>query len=194
MWKFLSLSLLFGEVSSATVSSGEDYWLPEDVADSGGFFRPGNVMDEELAAMIGYSFGTFYWSQVNPSDGVFDFSVILDKLQVASQQNRGFIMRFKVAVIHRKTGWDDSDVPYIPQWVLDTCQPATCYAAGSSSSSSFFYYAVLWDACSKSTSRWYMPLQQLEFYKTLLLLVSTSVVSAILPVNLESSGVTRLPE
>ena len=172
----IALALRTFKASGVVISSGEDYWLPEDVGRSAGFFRPGTVIDPELAGMIDYSFGTYYWSQINPTDGVFDFSMLLSKLQEASNTNRGFIMRLKVAVINRKTGWDDSDAPYIPQWVLDVCQPATCYTAGSSSSNSFFHYAVLWDGCvQQKYQSMCKPLWLLESSKALLLLAYTLV-------------------
>jgi hypothetical protein len=83
---------------------------------------------------------SFYWADLNPAPGTFDFSQVEALLEDADLNGYGVILMIKGSVTWRDSPWDDP-VPFVPEWVLNECSPPRFMVADN------IEVAAPWDPC-----------------------------------------------
>ncbi|MGA1865656.1 MAG: hypothetical protein ACMUHX_11415 [bacterium] len=129
------------KIYGPSIKEGDDWSLPEGCYPnpySGMFIVwKGVRSDNPDIRHVGKS---FYWADLNPAPGIFDFSQVEALLNDADQNDYGVILMIKGSVTWRESPWDDP-VPFVPEWVLDECSPPRFMTAEN------IEVAAPWDPC-----------------------------------------------
>lgn len=108
------------------IASGWDMRLSSTVqpsAKSGVFFMDSSRIDSDAQTAVGR---TFTWAELNPAEGVYDFTTVRTFLAEARSRNLRAIMRLKGLVTRKRRRTTPAGMfegPFVPAWVLEKHRP-----------------------------------------------------------------------
>ena len=121
------------------VKTGEDWSLPDWVRPLpySGLYTMNTGVRHPLIRHIGM---TLTWADLNPAEGVYDFSVLEKYLALAKARSGMVLFRLKASILDAKEqGVVDGQRQMIPQWVMDKHHPKTFRTKADK------LYAAPWD-------------------------------------------------
>lgn len=120
---------------SYVIKTGFNWEFEQDINpnSNSGLFYMGRLPDYPFVENYGH---TLFWSDLNPDDGVFDFSEIKNILEEAKNRKLKVVFRLKGIVVDRVPASienGEKKEPYVPQWVIDKHNPNTFFTLNTTS-------------------------------------------------------------
>lgn len=127
-------------LAAVAITDGEDWSLPDWARPLpySGFYTMDSRADDPLVRHIGT---TLTWRDINPAEGVYDFSLIERYLALAKQRGGMCLFRLKASIVDAKEqGVVGGQREMVPQWVLEKYHPKTFHTKADK------LYAAPWNS------------------------------------------------